>query len=202
MKALDVSALKFSSILFAAATLSGTHAISESAKFTVRVLADKTVAQLPEGELYWHVENFESMEEAKAAEGDYSIAGEYEDEAWLFTLSGSEAAEMGGTPVASIGPVPRIEAVEYLLRVNTGDAPVGAKTSVHSHPGPESFLVLSGQITQRTPHGENVISAGETLAGTPDQAMELHSTGEEDLRELIMFVVDPLRPFSSQETLN
>ncbi len=202
MNLVNIIGLTATATFVALATISTTPALAESAKFTVQVLADKTVSQLPDGDLHWHVENFATLEDAKAAAGEHSLAAEYDDKVWLFTLSGNETADMGGTPVASIGPVPRIEAVEYLLRVNTGHAPVGARTSVHSHPGPESFLILSGQITQRTPHGQNVLSAGETMAGTPDQAMELHSTGDEDLRELIMFVVDPLRPFSTQEELN
>jgi len=109
---------------------------------------------------------------------------------------------MGGSPVASIGPVPRIDAVEFRLQINSAKAPAGAKASIHSHPGPEAFLILSGQLTQRTPYGQHVLNAGATMAGTPDQAMQVRSTGDEELRELIMFVVDPLRPFASHAELN
>ncbi len=106
---------------------------------------------------------------------------------------------MGGTPVAQIGPVPRFDAPVYLLRINNAVAPVGAKTSIHSHPGPEAFLILSGQLTQHTPYGMHVLNAGATMPGVPDQTMEVHSTGDEELRELIMFVVDPSRPFSEKK---
>lgn len=171
-------------------------------KFIVTKMAEMEVDVLPDGELYWHVENFGSLDEADAAAGDYSLAAEFEDKAWLFTLADRRADGMGGTPVVSIGPVPRIDSDGFLLRINNATAPVGAKTSIHTHPGPEAFLILTGQLTQHTPYGMHVLNAGGTMPGVPDQAMEIHSTGNEELRELIMFVVDPARPFSEAATLN
>ncbi len=40
------------------------------------------------------------------------------------------------------------------------------------------------------------------MPGVPDQPMEVLSTGEEELRELIMFIVDPGRPFAEPAHLN
>lgn len=168
-------------------------------KFVVTKMAEMNVDVLPEGELYWHVENFGTIDDARAAAGDYSLTAEFDNKAWLFTLADRTALGMGGTPVAQIGPVPRFDAPVYLLRINNAVAPVGAKTSIHSHPGPEAFLILSGQLTQHTPYGMHVLNAGATMPGVPDQTMEVHSTGDEELRELIMFVVDPSRPFSEKK---
>lgn len=170
--------------------------------FVVTKMAEKNVSALPDGELYWHVENFGSLSDAEAAAGDYSLAAEFDDKAWLFTLADRGVGGMGGTPVASIGPVPRIDSDGFLLRINNATAPVGAKTTIHTHPGPEAFLVLSGQLTQHTPYGMHVLNAGATMPGVPDQAMEIDSTGDEELRELIMFIVDPSRPFAEEATLN
>lgn len=130
------------------------------------------------------------------------LAPRGDDKAWLFTLADRKAEAMGGTPVTSIGPVPRFDAPEYLLRINSATAPPGAKTSIHSHPGPEAFLILSGQLTQRTPSGQHVLNAGGTMAGVADQAMEVLSTGDEELRQLVMFIVDPTRPFAEDAHLD
>lgn len=180
----------------------GSALAQSQGKFVVTKMAEKNVSFLPYGELYWHVENFSTLEDAEAAAGDYSLAAEFDDKAWLFTLSDRRAGDSGGTPVASIGPVPRIDSDGFLLRINNATAPVGAKTTVHTHPGPEAFLVLSGQLTQHTPYGMHVLNAGATMPGVPDQAMEIHSTGDEELRELIMFIVDPARPFAEDAALN
>ena len=192
--------LKAALITAAIGVIATGSALAQSkGKFVVTKMAEKTVSTLPDGELYWHIENFGSLEGAETAAGDHSLAAEFDDKAWLFTLADRKAADMGGTPVASIGPVPRIDSEGFLLRINNATAPVGAKTTIHTHPGPEAFLVLSGQLTQHTPYGMHVLNAGATMPGVPDQAMEIHSTGDEELRELIMFVVDPSRPFSEKK---
>ena len=168
------------------------------AKFVVTPVAEKTVAELPAGPLYWQVETFPALGDAEAAAGPLSLTAEFEGKAWLFTLGAKGAPAHGGSVVAEIGPLVNVSAPEYLLRVNTGVAPPGSKTAVHTHPGTEAFLVLEGQLSQKTPRGVNVVDAGETLAGgDPADAMEVTSSGTEELRELIMFVVDANKPFSS-----
>lgn len=65
-------------------------------EFVVTKMAEMPVAELPDGELYWHVENFGSLDEAKAASGAFSLAAEFDGRAWLFTLADRKAAGMGG----------------------------------------------------------------------------------------------------------
>ena len=102
------------------------------------------------------------------------------------------------TKVAEIGPVPVIEAPEYLLRINHAGGPPGAKTPVHSHPGSEAFYVLKGRLGMKTPHGVMHADAGKTMNGhNGDMPMEVFSAGTTDLDQLVMFVVDATRPFSS-----
>jgi quercetin dioxygenase-like cupin family protein len=93
--------------------------------------------------------------------------------------------------VASIGPIQRFDAPAYLLRINTSLAPPGSETSTHSHPGSEAIYILSGEVTVRWPDSAVVLAKGESQAGQPPHTpMVATSTGEEDLVELIMFVVD------------
>lgn len=189
-------------IVAAAAALcagfAGPVAAQSQGKFVVSKMAEKQVAALPEGELYWHVETFASLEAANAAAGEHALAGEFDGKAWLFILAGRTPAGSGGTPVAKIGPVARIDADEYLLRVNNAVGPHGSKSSIHRHPGSEAFLVLTGQLTQHTPYGMHVVNAGGTLPGAPHQTMQVESTGGEDLRQFVMWVVDASKPFSEK----
>ena len=174
---------------------------SAQAEFVIKPLAEKKVAELPSGPLYWQVESFPTLAEAEAAAGATALATEAEGKVWLFTLGPQGAMTPGGTKVVEIGPVPRITAPEYLLRINSGIAPPGAKTSVHTHPGAETFYVLSGQLTQKTPEGVSTVDVGQTKVGIPDTPMEVSSSGTTDLHELIMFLVDASKPFSSPATL-
>jgi hypothetical protein len=179
-------------------------------KYVVKPIAELKTRQLPPGPLYWRIENFSTLEQAKAAAGRYrwnadtvsyegspSLAAEIEGKVWLFTLGAKGGQTPGGTPVAEIGPVPLIKAPEYLLRVNHGSGPAGSKTAAHTHPGSEAFYVVSGRLGQRTSNGVRYAEAGHTMNGSDaDTSMEVFNAGTTDLTALIMFVVDATRPFS------
>ncbi len=180
-------------------------------RYVVKPLVQKKVKQLPTGPLYWRVENFPTLAQARAVatsegwnpdtvsyEPATSLAAEVVGKAWLFTLGPKGGSTPGGKKVAEIGPLPQIIAGEYLLRVNHGYGPPGARTKVHSHPGSEAFYVVAGRLGQRTPKGVNHVEAGHTMNGNPaDVPMEVFNSGTTDLTALIMFVVDASRPFST-----
>ena len=179
-------------------------------QYVVKPIAEMKVKELPKGPLYWRVENFSTLDQAKAAASAYrwnpdtvsydgwpSLTAEVAGKAWLFTLGPQGAATPGGTKVAEIGPVPAISAPEYLLRVNYGSGPPSAKTPVHSHSGSEAFYVVSGKLGQRTPDGTSYVEAGHTMNGhMAGMPMEVFNAGTTDLTALIMFVVDATKPFS------
>jgi hypothetical protein len=135
-------------------------------RYAVKPVAEMKVKQLPKGPLYWRIENFPTLERAKAAAGEYrwnpdtvsydglpSLTAEVAGKVWLFTLGPQGGATPGGTKVAEIGPVPSLSAPEYLLRVNEGSGPPEAETPVHSHSGSEAFYVIAGKLGQHTPDG-------------------------------------------------
>lgn len=179
-------------------------------QYIVRPIAEMKVKQLPKGPLYWRIENFATLELAKSSaspfrwnpdtvsyEGLPSLTAEVAGKVWLFTLGPKGGKTPGGTFVAEIGPVPKMTASEYLLRVNHGSGPPGSKTPVHSHPGSESFYVVAGRLGQRTPHGIRHVETGQTMNGHPaDVPMEVFNSGTTELNALIMFVVDASKPFS------
>jgi hypothetical protein len=167
-------------------------------KFVIKPVAEKKLKELPAGPLYWRLENFPTLAQAQAAAGPTSLAAEVAGEVWLFTLGPKGGSTPGGSKVAEIGPVPAFTAPEYLLRINHAGGPPGAKTPVHSHPGSEAFYVLAGRLGQRTPHGISYADAGQSMNGHgADTAMEVFSAGKTDLEQIVMFVVDASRPFSS-----
>jgi len=171
-------------------------------KFVIQKVAEKTLHQLPAGPLYWRIENLPTLAAARAAEGKASLAAQVAGKVWLFTLDHKNGATAGATEVVEIGPVPPISAPEYLLRINSVSGPPGATTPVHSHPGSETFYVLAGQLSQRTPGGAKHIDPGQSMSGhAPGTPMEVASSGTSDLRALVMFVVDATKPFSSPATL-
>jgi hypothetical protein len=172
--------------------------VSAPAEFRVEPVAERIVARLPEGPLHWRIETFPSLAAAEGAAGPMALAAEHAGRAWLFTLGAPGGATPGGTRIAEIGPVPIVRASRYLLRVNRAGGPPGAMTPVHAHSGSEAFYVLAGQLSQRTPHGIVRIEAGRAMNGHGEgMAMQLTSSGSTDLDQIVLFVVDADRPFSS-----
>ena len=171
-------------------------------KLEIKPVAEKKIEQLPVGPLYWRIENFPTLAQAQAVTGPTSLAAEVGGEVWLFTLGPKGGSTPGGSKVVEIGPVPPITAPEYLLRINHAAGPPGAKTPVHTHPGSEAFYVLAGRLGQRTPHGVSYAEAGQSMNGHgADMPMEVFSAGTTGLDQLVMFVVDATRPFSSPAKL-
>jgi hypothetical protein len=171
---------------------------SAQQKFVIKKLGEKKVAELPEGSLYWRIENFATLTDANAAAGATALVVESRGKVWLFTLGSSGGSTPGGSKVAEVGPIPRISAPEYLLRINEATGAPGSITSQHSHPGSEAFYVLAGEQTIRSPQGVLRVRAGQPETGHgADNPMQVSSTGSTDLHSLVMFVVDATRPFSS-----
>lgn len=185
-------------------------------KYVVKPVAQKKIEHLPTGPLYWRVENFATLDEAKTAVGPdgwnpasvryettTSLIAEVAGKVWVVTLGPKGATTPGGSAVAEIGPVPTLTAPEYLLRLNYGSGPPEATTPVHSHPGSESFYVIDGRLGQRTPQGVGYVEAGHVMNGHPGGTpMQVFNAGTTDLNALIMFVVDASKPFSVPANFN
>jgi quercetin dioxygenase-like cupin family protein len=187
-------------LLFAIGTLLPLTAMAQTKPaFTVTSIAEKKIAHLPAGPLYWRIESFPTLAQAKAAEAPTSLAADVAGKAWLFTLGTPGGSTPGGADAAEIGPLsPPADAAEYLLRVNYVRGPPGAATAVHMHPGFETFYVLNGALSQKTSTGVLRVEAGRWSTGAaPGTAMQVSSSGASDLSAFVMFVLDAAKPFST-----
>jgi hypothetical protein len=172
--------------------------VTQQQPLSIKPLAEKKVSELPAGPLFWRIESFPSLSQAQSAAENWSLATESAGKVWLFTLGPAGGASKGGIKVADVGPIPRFTAPQYLLRINEASGPPGSITPVHTHPGSEAFIVLTGEQRIRTSHGLMNVKAGQPEAGHgADVAMQISSSGSTDLHALVMFVVDATRPFSS-----
>jgi hypothetical protein len=148
----------------------------------IKLLAEKRVPNLPAGDLYWRLENFDSLAQASAAAGPWALAAVAGGKAWLFTLGPAGGVSPGGVKVVEFGPIPRATAQQYLLRVNEASGPPGSTTPVHTHPGSEAFFVLAGEQSIRSPRGVLRVKVGQPEVGNgADSAMQVSSSGSTDL---------------------
>ena len=176
---------------------------SAEQELLIKPLAEKSVTSLPRGELFWRIDSFGTQAQARAAMGAWSLLAESAGRIWLFTLGAPRSASSAGaTKIAQVGPIPRVHASRYILRINDVSGPPGSVTPVHSHPGTEAFFVLDGEQSIREAHGVTRIAAGQTAAGRgADEPMQVLSGGPADLHALVMFIVDADRAFTSPATL-
>jgi hypothetical protein len=189
-----------SSVLIVVATMLGLVQMTAVAQpaLTIKPLVEKKVTELPSGPLFWRLENFPELAQAQAAAGPTGLVAQSGGKVWLFTLGPPGSASAGGTKVAEVGPISTVALPEYLLRINETSGPPGSITPVHTHPGTEAFYVISGESNQKTPHGMTKTPAGQTMPGHGgDIPMQVSSSGPGDLHQLVMFVLDPAKPFSS-----
>jgi quercetin dioxygenase-like cupin family protein len=171
---------------------------AQQASIVSKPVAEKKVAELPKGPLFWRVEKFPDKAQAQAGSSPHGLVVEAFGNVWLFTLGQQGQASPGAQKVADIGPLPEVTAPQYLLRVNEGSGAPGSTTSVHTHPGSEAYFVLEGEASQKTPHGVSRISAGQTLAGHgPDTVMQFINSGTTDVKYFALFVVDATKPFTT-----
>jgi hypothetical protein len=123
---------------------------------------------------------------------------------WPITLGAPGETSPSGSPVAAISPLPEVTVTQYLLRANGARGPLGSKSVVRTHPGSESFYVLSCQLGQTTSEGVvTLVEAGGWSVGLePETPMEVFSGGAAELETLVMFVVDATKPFSTTAHLD
>ncbi len=187
--------------LLVACACAAPWAVAQQA-LVIKPLAERKVTELPPGELYWRIENVASTEQARSMAGPWSLVAESGGKVWLFTLGPAGKASANAAGATEVGPIPRITATEYLLRINEASGPPGSVTAVHSHPGSEAFYVLAGEQSIRGAHGTQRVKAGQAEAGqAAASAMQVSSSGTTDLHALVMFVVDAGKPFSSPATM-
>jgi hypothetical protein len=156
------------------------------------LVAERRIGRLPDGPLYWKIETFSTAAAASdATSSDFALTASIAERNWLFTLGAKGAAGHGGTAIAEIGPIAAPRARSLLLRVSHAGGPPGSRTATQMRPGSEVSYVLSGQISQRTPHGTTVGGAGDALNETaPGTAKQTISTGAVDLEQIVLSVVD------------
>lgn len=164
----------------------------------IEPVAEKTVEALPHEPLYWRVDQFSTLAAAQRAAGPLSLPAQAWGHFWLFTLGPAGGSTPGARKIAEVGPVQIPTAGRYLLRINRSGGPPGASTPVQAHPGSETVYVLRGQLSHKTAHGVVRLDAGGALNGREaGLAIQLSSTGAVDLEQLVMFVVDADKPFST-----
>ena len=125
------------------------------------ILANRPLLGTLTNDLYWHIDRFDSMEEAIKAAGPNGVAAQAHGSFWLMTVDGKSEDHHGGHHAALIGPIMLRRSDSYSMRVQSSLIMPGASTPAHTHPGPEVIYVVDGEQCLETPGIGVHLSAGQ-----------------------------------------
>lgn len=150
--------------------------------------------------VFWHIDRFDSLEDAKKAAGPNSVAAEAHGGVWLMTVEGKTKDHHGGRHVALIGPLTLPAAEGYTMRVQSSLLKQGASTPVHTHSGPEVFYIVSGQQCLETQKAGHRIKAGKFFVLATDQVHRGRVQSANMRGALALILHDSKRPASHDLT--
>ena len=163
------------------------------------LLVQKQFATLPSGDLVLRIENFATIDGAKAAATPASAVVEASGKVWLLTLSSKGQRSHDGQFVTEVGPIPPIPyAANYVMDVAEADLGTANKEAVaraiHTHPGPEVFYLLTGEQCLETPNGVTKARAGEGMSAPANTPMQLNIMGQSKRDAFFIVIHDAAKP--------
>jgi quercetin dioxygenase-like cupin family protein len=143
---------------------------------------------------FWHIDEFDSLERARAAESSTSIAFEAAGRSWLMTIESRTSDHHGGRHVADVGPLVLPPAARYSMLVQSAIFTPGMYSLVHHHSGVEAVYVVEGEACYETPTQAFKLQRGETLAMPGNTTMRAVVTGSTRRHVLAVIVYDAAQP--------
>lgn len=146
--------------------------------------------------VYWHIDRFDSLDNAKKAAGPNGVAAEAHGGVWLMTVEGKTKDHHRGAHVAMIGPLTLPAAEGYTMRVQSSLLKHGASTPIHTHSGPEVFYVVSGEQCLETPKAAHRLKTGNFFVLATDQVHRGRVQSTNMRGALALILHDSKRPAS------
>jgi len=163
------------------------------------VLAKVQFDSVPHGTVVLRFETFPTLEAARRASAPASSVVRVAGKVWLISLAVPGERSRGGRFVAEVGPAPPLpRASRYEMRVSEADFGPDLNpqiaNAVHTHSGPEFWLVLTGVQCLETPAGATRARAGHGMFAPADTPMQLHIVGPTKRDAIFVIVHDAAQP--------
>jgi hypothetical protein len=158
----------------------------------IKPLVERTVDSLPDGTLYWRIENFSDIAAATAAAGPWSLVAEAAGKVLALHVDGRSQSERYGRESRGGGADPsgRRDQVPPSHQPGNGCA---RQPDPGTHPSRLGSVLRAARRAEhsRPPPTRCVCRVGQAEAGRgAGVPMQVSSTGDADLSALVMFVVD------------
>jgi len=143
---------------------------------------------------FWHIDQFDSPDRARAAVGPSSIAFEAHGVWWLMSVGPETNDHHGGKHVAEVNLSPLPKAGAYSMLVISAYIPAGMTSRVHFHSGVEAFYTVDGEQCLETKDKAFPMKKGDTLVVPTGTTMRLVATGTKPRRAFAVIVYDSSKP--------
>ena len=140
--------------------------------------------------LYWHVYEFPSVALAKQAQDEHSRVIEAYGRVWLEAAATKRWTARGGRHVATVGPMYTLSSLPQTASFMEAMFTPGMRSRVHTHQGPEAWVVLEGEQCLETPEGKIRVGAGESMMVRGGIPMALFGTGN-GIRRALVIIIHP-----------
>ena len=151
-------------------------------------LGNVSISASPETPIYWHVYEFPSLALAQQARDEHSRVIEAFGRVWLESVATERWKARGGRLVATVGPMRTISSLPQTASFMEATFTPGMRSRVHTHAGPEAWVVLEGEQCLETPEGEIRVKAGASMMVRGGIPMALYGTGNGIRRALVLIV--------------
>jgi quercetin dioxygenase-like cupin family protein len=163
-------------------------------KIGCSIIESKVLPDTIKAPVFWHIDQFDSLQRARAAVGPAGIAFDAAGTSWLMTIESDTADHHGGTHVTQVGPLPLPRAAKYGVVVQSALFTPGMYSLAHHHSGVEAVYVVEGEACYETPGRGVRLRKGETAVlptGTPMRAVVAGSTPRHVLAVIIHDAAQP-----------
>ena len=144
--------------------------------------------------VFWHIDRFASIDDARKAVTESAVAFEAAGVAWLMTIDATVDDHHGGTHETHVGPLHLPSAERYSMQAFSAAFSPALYSLVHHHSGVEAFYVIEGEQCLETPALATRMRKGETLAIPAGTPMRVRAIGPAVRRALAVIVHDAAQP--------
>ena len=139
--------------------------------------------------LYWHVYQIASAEQGRAAGPPSKVIRAF-GRTWLVAVAEQHWRSSAGQHVATVGPLQLLSAKPHTASFMEATFTPGMSSRIHTHPGPEAWVVIEGQQCLETPEGVIRGRAGDAMMVRGDLPMQLFGNGT-GFRKALVLILHP-----------
>jgi quercetin dioxygenase-like cupin family protein len=139
--------------------------------------------------LYWHVYEIGSVAQGSSAAPPARVFRAH-GRTWLVAVADQHWKTATGRHIASVGPLQLLSAKPHTASFMEAMFEPGMSSRIHTHPGPEAWVVLEGEQCLETPEGVIRGRAGDSMMVRGGIPMRLFGTGTA-MRKALVLIIHP-----------